>query len=139
MLDGLSPNKEQSAGKLGDRHEGNTQVGNSGKNHCPSIRKRERSESARHHRSQERYMGMSHPILPIRDLRDTGTAREQHDRWMNDIPTRYHRFQAEKTKWRDRFINEDKTPIRSTSFNEEALQIVAWWRDFIFNGSKVYR
>ena len=77
-------------------------------------------------------------MLPIRDLRDTGTAREQHDRWMNDNPSRYHRFQAEKTKWRDRFIHEYKTPIRLTSFNGEALQIVAWWRDFIFDRSKIY-
>ena len=133
VLEGLSTNKLGAARRVEDRNS--------------NVQKRERSESHGPHRLRElscdrnlaraRYAGMSHHTLPIRDLRDPGTARNQHDRWINEDPTRYHLFQAEKIRWRNHFRNEDEDPIR-TRFSKEALQIVAWWRDFIFDEPKIY-
>ena len=82
---------------------------------------------------------MSHSTLPIRSLLDPGTAHEQHERWISDDPMRFYWAQEEKAKWREYFIKAEKNPVGPNAFIEEAQQKIVWWKEFLFDGLKVYR
>ena len=79
-----------------------------------------------------------HPRLPICKINDPGTAREQAERWISDNQTRYDWAEEQEAKWKKYFDEADKNPAGPNAFDADGQEMVEWWEEFIFNGSRVY-
>jgi hypothetical protein len=71
-------------------------------------------------------------------INDPGTAREQAERWISDDQTRCDWAQEQEAKWRDYFDKADKNPAGPKAFDADGQEMVEWWKEFIYDGSRVY-
>ena len=77
------------------------------------------------------YKGVSHPRLPIRSLSENCTAAEQHQRWIDDSPTRSTEILPDINRWINHLRAAGPNPIHLVTLSPESLDVTRWWFEFL--------
>ena len=79
---------------------------------------------------EHRFKDMTHPVLPIRSLRENCTNVNQFRTWVNDSPPRGTKIAGNMLEWILHFEASKEVPQFTINLGAESLEVACWWRHF---------
>ena len=73
---------------------------------------------------------MTHPVLPIRSLKEDCSHVNQFRRWVNDRPTRSTKVANDMLEWVLHFEDSRELPQFTIDLGADSLEVACWWRNF---------
>ena len=73
---------------------------------------------------------MTHPVLPIRSLKENCSHVNQFRRWVNDVPTRSTKIADNMLEWVLHFEDSKEVPQFTIDLSSDSLEVAYWWRHF---------
>ena len=79
---------------------------------------------------EHRFKNMTHPVLPIRSLKENCSHINQLRRWVNDRPPRSTQVADDMLKWVLHFEESKEVPQFTINLGADSLEVACWWRLF---------
>ena len=79
---------------------------------------------------EHRFKNMTHPVLPIRSLKENCSHVNQFRRWVNDRPTRSTKVADDMLEWVLHFEESKEVPQFTIDLGADSLEVAYWWRHF---------
>ena len=79
---------------------------------------------------EHRFKNMTHPVLPIRSLKENCSHVNQFRRWVNDVPTRSTKIADNMLEWVLHFEDSKEVPQFTIDLGADSLEVAYWWRHF---------
>ena len=76
---------------------------------------------------EHRFKNMTHPVLPIRSLRENCTHVNQFRRWVNDSPPRGTKVASNMIEWILHFEASKEVPQFTINLGADSLEVACWW------------